>query len=312
MSPKIKYKKIKYFLEYKMPPKKQYNKKRRNGFKKNFRKQRARRVETKRREHAEIAIRNSTGGAGNTFSAYYPDPTKATSISSSTAMSMMPIRSFYRMSKGTRPNQMIGNEIFSKSLYLKGKITGLPANNTQEAFLYWGWVQDKLGLSDFTTPHVNNATRTDVENFILNQVKQHFDEQGDEMRYREKKKDNIKIVGVRKLQHPQDASYQDSVDFKCSWRTSRKVVYTQGRSIITPGQQEAGNNQNVVDSTTAPHVVDLTDSFKDSSDAKGGDIGVFLPLNSWLPFALIFVPNYSAVSPGTIQIMYNDIHYFTG
>lgn len=36
--------------------------------KRNFRKQRAKVVETKRREHAKIAIRNSNDGAGITFS----------------------------------------------------------------------------------------------------------------------------------------------------------------------------------------------------------------------------------------------------
>ena len=298
-----------------MPPKR--NNKKRNNFKKNFKKQRAKRVETKRREHAQIAIQNSTDGVGTTFSANYPDPTKATSISSTVALSMLPLRSFYRMSKGTRPNQMIGNEIFSKSLYLKGKITGLPANNTVEAFLYWGWIKDRLGLSDFTTPSRANATRQDVEDFILNQLKQHFDEKKDEMRFRENKKDNIKIVGVRKLQHPQDALLQDQIDFKCSWRTNRKVVYTkcyEPRNPTDYTEPWAGANSTFVavsdDGSGAD--VNLTDTALQTGDSSPGDIGQYLPLNSWLPWCLVYVPEYAAISPGTIQLLYNDIHYFTG
>lgn len=307
-----------------MPPKKKYQKKRQFNKKRQYRNRMPRR-EVKRREHAEIAIRNTDGGLGVTFSPFYPDPTKPTPISSSTAMSLMPIRSFYRVSKGTRPNQMIGNEIFSKSLYLKGKVTGLPANNSVESFVYWGWVQDKLSITDFTTPTVGAATRTDLEDFIVSQVKQHFDNPKDEMRYREKKKDNIKIVGVRKLQHKEDASYNDEVDFKCSWRTNRKVVYTScydptflnGAPVGSTSTAVAGSNYCLVSNGTQGSVADINvtdthDDVQSNSPALAGDIGQLLPLNNWLPFALVFTPKYADISPGTIQIQYNDIHYFQG
>ncbi len=298
-----------------MPPKKN-QKKRNNNFNKKFNRQRQRRVEVKRREHAEIAIQNSSSGTGITFSANYPDPTKATAISASVALSMMPIRSFYRMSKGTRPNQMIGNEVFSKSLYMKGKITGLPANNTIEAFLYWGWIKDRLGYTDFTTPTRATATREDLEDFVLNQLKQHFDEKSDEMRYRQNKSDNIKITGVRKLQHPNDAQLQDQIAFKCSWKTGRKVVYTKCLEdySTSTGAPWKGNNSLFADASEGHGEggINLTDTATQSGDGLPGDIGTYLPLNSWLPFALVYVPEYASVSPGTIQIQYNDIHYFTG
>lgn len=217
------------------------------------------------------------------------------------------------MSKGTRNDQMDGNEVFSKSLYLKGKITGLPANNTVEAFLYYGWIKDRLGLTDFTTPTSSNATRQDVEDFVLNQLKQHFDEKKDEMRFRENKKDNIKIVGVRKLQHPQDAQLQDQIDFKCSWRTNRKVVYTRCH-VPDMNSNWIGNNYSFVSTTADPQNPDInvTDTTQQSGDSLGGDTFQFLPLNSWLPFALVYVPEYASISPGTVSLQYNDIHYFTG
>lgn len=53
----------------------------------------------------------------------------------------------------------------------------------------------------------------------------------------------------------------------------------------------------------------MTDSFKEDIDALGGDVGGWLPLESWLPFALIY--NRSAPSDHGIKVAFNDIHYFT-
>ena len=53
-----------------MPRRKNRGKKK--NFNRNFKKQRARRVETKKREQQLTSIRNSADGAGVTFDAYYP------------------------------------------------------------------------------------------------------------------------------------------------------------------------------------------------------------------------------------------------
>jgi len=88
---------------------------------------------------------------------------------------------------------MQGVQIMSHDLYLKGQINHLANGEGEPANLFFvcGWIKDKLGFTDFSTPSVANATRTDLENFVLAQVKQHFDENVDQMRYREAKKDNI-------------------------------------------------------------------------------------------------------------------------
>ncbi len=130
------------------------------------------------------------------------------------------------------------------------------------------------------------------------------------MRFRENKKDNIKIVGVRKLVHPGDAAFQDSVDFKCSWKTNRKIPYTRCHQP-SEGDLFAGNNSTFVDATHDGNHLDLTDSSNDVGQL-GGDTGQNLPLNSWLPFCFLYTPEFAAISPGTIQVQYNDIHYFTG
>jgi hypothetical protein len=296
-----------------MPPRKS-RKPRKQNKKRNFRRQRALVVETKKRELEQINIRNSQNGAGVTFSAYYPSTIKLTNMTSE--LSMLPIRPFYRMSKGDRADQMIGNEVFSKSLYLKGKILGLPANNSVEAYLVTGWVKDRLGFTDFTTPTVANAVRQDVEDFIYNQVRQHFDSSTDEMRYRTAKKDNIHILKYKKLTHPADANFNDDIDFKAFWKTQRKVVYTQCRKALNDGTL-GGNNQLFVESNNnsgggGGNLIDVTDQAKDETDTLGGDIGQFLPLNSWLPFALIYCPKFADISPGTLALQFNAVHYFQG
>lgn len=292
-----------------MPAKKNKGKPRKN-FNRKFKKQRAKRVETKKREHALIAIRNSTNGAGVSFSSFYPDTTKATAMTA--VLSMLPVRSFYRTSRGNRPDQMEGSSIYCKNIYMKGKITGLPASNAVEAYIISGIVQDKLGLSEFTSPTVTQATRQTVEDFIYNQVRQHFDEKKDEMRYRTAKKDNIKILSYKKLTHPADAAFNNDIDFKCHWKWNRKVTYTRCRDPQDDAALQ-GNNA-LIPAADAGDLndVDFTDAFKNHTDTYGGDIGQYLPLNSWLPFSLVYVPKFADISPGTLNLQYNDVTYFTG
>lgn len=295
-----------------MPPKRKNPKKR--NFKRNYQKQRAKREETKKRETMDIAIRNSTDAGGTTFSANYPSTIKATAIAGATAITFLPLRSFYRISKGTRPNQMEGNEIFHKSLYAKVKVQGLPANNSVEIFLVHGWIRDKLGFTQFTSPSTSTATRSDVESFILNQLKQRYDEATDEMRFADKKLDNVQVLGYRKLQHPLDAAYNDSIDVKCSWKTNRKVPYTR---CYQPALQSAdpwmGNNEKVASVTTNGVVdhVNVTDS-TNAHGELGGDVGQYLPLNSHLPFMCLYCPQFASVSPSSVTVGYNDVSYFTG
>lgn len=293
-----------------MPAKKNGRKPRFNK-KRQFRKQRSRVVETKKREQQLTAIRNSNDGAGGShFSNFYPST--ITPIATTATINMLPLRPFLRMSKGTRADQMLGNEVFSKSLYLKGKITGLPANNSLEAFLVTGWVRDRLGYTPFTSPSVSTATRQNVEDFIFQQCRDHFDSEEDEMRYRTAKKDNIHIVKYQKLQHPNDANYNDDINFKASWRTNRKITYTECFKYDPDGADPlgVGGNNSLITGVGGGQVINLTDVAEEAGDTLGGDIGQYLPLNTWLPFALVYIPQWDASHKPLIA--YNSVHYFTG
>lgn len=286
-----------------MPPKKKPAKKKGNF--RNYKRNRARVAETKRRESAEVQIRNSTNGAGVTFSSNYPDTTKPTAISTSTAVNLLPLRSFYRMSQGSRKNQMLGTQVFSKDIYLKGEVQINTQISEKETYFVCGWVQDKLSFTDFTTPSRANATRTDLESFVLDQVKQHFDESVDQLRFREAKKDNIKITKYQKLQHPMDSANIGPVEIKGHWPVNRKTTYTKCAKL-------AGNNELIQNSSSTPGVtIDMTDSFKEDIDTLGGDTFGFLPLESWLPFALVYCRTFDEPASQSMTIAYNDIHYFT-
>lgn len=284
------------------------------NFKKNYRKHRARVTETKRRESAEISIRNSTNGAGVTFSPNYLDTTAATDISVGTGITMLPLRSFYRMSRGQRKNQMIGTQIYAKDLYLKGFIDSGknhpgPDLTAEPLYLVCGWVKDKLGFTDFTTPTQANATRTDLEAFVAAQLRQHFDSAEDKLRYREAKKDNIKIDKYQRLLSPPglDAGNAMPLQFKAHWKVNRKTTYTQCTSL-------PGLNDLIQNSSASPGVtIDMTDQLKDSNDTLGGDIGGYLPLESWLPFSCLYQPGHLAhPTNAPYSVQFNDILYFTG
>jgi len=269
--------------------------------------------ETKKRESAEIQIRNSTDGAGVTFSSFYPDTTKENALTGE--LSIMPVRSFYRMSKGSRPNQMIGNEIFSKQLHLKGRIMGLPSDNSVQAYLVHGFIKSALGFNNSTTPNIGSANREAVETFIANQLTEHFNDRQDEMRYRTAKKDNIQVLGYRKLQHKTEALYQDDIKFDVSWPQNRKVVYTECAQYYASNQAPNGNNPVIItsNSNTGSQSVNITDSNHHAQlDELLGDVAQYLPLQDRkLPFALIYIPKYNDAT-ATISVKYNDVHYFNG
>ena len=131
------------------------------------------------------------------------------------------------------------------------------------------------------------------------------------MRFADKKKDNIKILGYRKLQHKDDALYNDSIDFKCSWRTNRKVTYTRCyQPQVGDESTWAGNNYSFVTmDQPGGGVVDMTD-VQNQMGELGGDIAQYLPLNSYLPFCLLYCPQFASVSPSSVTIEYNDVSYF--
>ena len=296
-----------------MPPKKRKNRPKRN-FKKQYRKQRRAVVETKRREAQELAIRNSVNGAGapGTFNASYPDlmgtaTAGAFQFSATTAINNLPIQSFLRMSRGKRKNQLEGVQAYVKDIYMKLSVQTHVLSSIAPVYFVCGWIQANPDYNDFSTPTLKNATQTDLNNFIGAHLEQHFDEYQDHLRYREAKKDAIKILKYQRIQTDDTVTPPgDEVHLKMHWKVNRKVTYQEG-------QRQAGSNELVQNSDVTPGVtITMTEAFKDSGDQLGGDSQNLMPCpRQYLPFAIIYSPQFKSATSQP-QYSYNNITYFTG
>lgn len=286
------------------------------GAKRNFQKRRAPFVETKSIDDLLVA-----GKAGVLLSEQSDDtirnPVNPLEISNGTAqapntLTMLPIYSFFNMERGLSHSDIIGDNIYSR--YLKCKVEfELPRGESMikhpcDVYLVHGWVTLPLGLNFNTTPEMNDLTRTQLNQHIENQVKQYFNQRSDKLQYINKRTNNIKILGYRKLKPKQDhnlganptpqifdrmggtvvsgAGAPPPVNMSCNWPTKRKIFYTNGKSNL---QQPVGN------------------------------FGMMYPNYSWLPFMCVYNPTaseffstaYQGAQEPKIKVRYNSKHYWT-
>lgn len=241
-----------------------------------------------------LEISNGTTGAPNT-------------------LTMLPINSFFGMQPGFTSSDMIGDNVFSR--YLKCKLEfELPSNDKIirhpcDVYLVHGWVTLPMGLNYNTTPEQNDLTRTQLNEHILNQLKQYFNQRSDKLQYTSKRQNNIKILGYRKLKPNNNNNLGGSsgpivnnlatggavitgaggpplINMSCSWPMNRKVIYYSGKS----------NLSNPVN-----------------------NFGFLYPNFSWLPFCCVYNPTadeflstiYATTGEPKIKVRYNSKHYFS-
>jgi hypothetical protein len=166
-------------------------------------------------------------------------------------------------------------------------------------------------------PQRDQATQGDLQRYISNQLRPYFDDSFDKLQFRPKETTNIKIdkyvrikpdldhaIGTKAVPMIQGANDDGptaeyahgsipQVNKSHSWKTNRKVYYTQGQNTTF-----ASDNQNLY------------------------------PNDSWLPFCVIYnpdflnqvqynIPNQDAKYAGRfsqVQMMryrFNDAHYYT-
>lgn len=316
----------------------------RGAYKPSVKKQMVRRraaiVETKQRVHSDIAYLNGyLPGAQN-----YTNPLNPRPIPVDDAFTMLPLRSWTRMSHGFEEYQCVGNNIFSKYLNLKvelqfpdGERVDFPSTKTPgtwitpvnkmiekptKVYLICGWITNPMNYPVDNTPSPSlpkqsDATITALDNYIVQQLKVFFDDDEDKLQFRPKSTTNIKIEKYTQFKPKlgsaiatQAVPYNVStppgelgpaVAYRAqgsipnvrkshSWKTMRKMPLTQGKD--------------------AGYTVDKQNLY---------------PNNSWVPFAIIYNPNFAdqaaefVVDDETgeldqIQSMfvrYNDAHYFT-
>lgn len=315
---------------------------RRGAYKSNVKSQmvmrRAPIVETKQRVHSDVAQINGfpVESGGN-----IANPLNWRSLAPDDAFTNVPLRSWTRISHGFGENQVIGNSLFSKYLNFKvqvrfpdGKdilwpdgeggtltIPNKMIEKPTKLYLVCGWITESLNypLSDDTSPSLPaqaDATQTAIDSYITQQLKPFFDDDEDKLQFRPKQTTNIKIEKYVKIAPNLD-----------------KAIATQA----TPYQQwsnNLGENVNAIE----PHgsIPDVYRSWSTKTNRKlpltqgvdapfSTDKQNLFPNNSWIPFAVIYNPDYESQAsnwvqnPETgkltqIQVMeyrYNDAHYYT-
>lgn len=303
-------------------------------------------VETKQRVHSDIALINGyppgnlpLASGGNTV-----NPLNWRTLSLDDAFTNIPLRSWQRTSHGFEDYNVIGNNIFSKYLNFKMQIRfprgeqlalPVPATNPVEfynatnsmiqvpskLFLICGWITESLNYPVATVnspslPPVSDAGYEAINTYITQQLKPYFDDDEDKLQFRPKATTNIKIEKYAKLAPKLN-----------------QAIATQA----VPEHQFADSSVNIVDVKPHGSIPDVHKSHSFKTNRKipltqGAETSFttdkqnLLPNNSWIPFAVIYNPDYELQlsqwkpldgKPAqfekvcAMEYRWNDAHYFT-
>lgn len=302
-------------------------------------------VETKQRVHSDVAqINGYPSGAPQSDHVNAVNPLNWRVLPPDDAFTNIPLRSWTRISHGFGENQVIGNNLFSKYLNFKlevkfpdGSDVSVPSVKTPGTFvnvpnkiiqkptkvyLVCGWITESLNypLSSDVSPSLPAQADADGEaiaNYITQQLKPFFDDDEDKLQFRPKQTTNIKIEKYVKIAPNLDAAIASQVQPNKVWTTEGQPGYPDYKI------EHSGSVPNVYRSwsTKTNRKLPLT---------EGTDVSVYpvdkqnlFPNNSWIPFAVIYNPNYEnqlasiTIEDGEvnqtqmIQYRWNDVHYYT-
>ena len=276
--------------------------------KKNFRKRRAPFVETKRRVTSLVNAQNVN--ADGSHGANYLNQIGGLTIPNDDAITILHLDSFLRMSHGFNEQNMIGDAVYSRLIKAKYQFR-FPEGTNQlvnpcKVYLIQGWVTVPSAFTSNTSPTESAATLPNLRSHIQEQLKEYFDQREDFLRFRELTTSNMKILSWREIKPPRtqipaapsvifntDSELHVTVgtppmiNRSLTWKVNRKIHYSEGKEVA------AGSG------TTFTH-----------------DIQNLYPNQSWLPFAVVYNPDFARMSnaSGTAQTMtvaWNDIHYYS-
>lgn len=313
----------------------------RGAYKKNAKNQmvirRAPMVETKQRVHSDIATINGyLAGADNLV-----NPLNWRTLVTDDAFTLLPLLSYYRNSHGFNEWNTIGHNIFSKYLNVKTQLRFpqdelLPFTDNEsgqnytarnkmiedptKVYLICGWVTQSMNypVDNTPSPSLPAQTQADVdaiENYVTQQLKPYFDDDEDKLQFRPKQTTNIKIEKY--------VQYKPQLDTAIGTRAQ-------------PRHQFADSSPNIVEVEAHGSIpeVSRSHSFKcmkkiPLTEGKESSFPVdkqnLYPNNSWIPFAVIYNPNYQQQLANTVvdaqtgrftqvqfmEYRWNDAHYFT-
>jgi len=299
-------------------------------------------VETKQRVHSDVAqINGYPAGSPQSDHVNAVNPLNWRALPPDDAFTNIPLRSWTRVSHGFGENQVIGNNLFSKYLNFKlqvrfpdGSDISVPSIKTPgtyvnvpnkmiekptKLFLVCGWITESLNypLVNDTSPSLPAQSVADgdaIANYITQQLKPFFDDDEDKLQFRPKQTTNIKIEKYVKISPNLD-----------------NAIATQA----TPEHQFSDSSVNIIDVKEHGSIPDVYRSWNTKTNRKlplteGKEVSIYpvdkqnlYPNNSWIPFAVIYNPDYQfqlaniTVAEGEvsltqmIQYRWNDAHYYT-
>lgn len=299
-------------------------------------------VETKQRVHSDVAqINGYPAGAPQSDHTNAVNPLNWRALPPDDAFTNIPLRSWTRVSHGFGENQVIGNNLFSKYLNFKlqvrfpdGSDISVPSIKTPgtyvnvpnkmiekptKLFLVCGWITESLNyplVSDVSPslPAQSSADGDAIANYITQQLKPFFDDDEDKLQFRPKQTTNIKIEKYVKISPNLD-----------------NAISTQA----TPEHQFSDSSVNIIEVKEHGSIPDVYRSWNTKTNRKlplteGKEVSIYpvdkqnlYPNNSWIPFAVIYNPDYQfqlaniKVAEGEVsstqmmQYRWNDAHYYT-
>jgi hypothetical protein len=268
-------------------------------------------METKRRVHSIITARNfSTAGAA---SSNYQDTINGLSVPNNDAFTLLNLASFYRMSHGFLEENTIGDSVYSKRLNLKAQFRWPEGENMivnpVKVYLITGWCSQPTGWTNNTTPTEGDATQTYLFAHITNQLKEYFDQREDFLRFRERTTSNLRISKWQKV----TPNLKDAIAAPAG-QIDHEADPTKPAVIRTVGAVPFVNRSHSWPINRKIHLSEGT-ALATGNDAPSPDTQNLYPNDSWLPFAVIYNPDFARMRNAadedvTMTVAYNDIHYY--
>lgn len=296
-------------------------------------------VETKQRVHSDIATINGyLAGADNIV-----NPLNWRTLVTDDAFTNVPLRSWQRNSHGFQDYNCVGNSIFSKYLNLKIQLRfpdglkialNLPDGSGKyevinhmiqqptKVFLVTGWITESMNYPIDNVPSPSlpaqaSATQDALDAYITQQLKPFFDDDEDKLQFRPKSTTNIKIDKYVNLMPKLDSAIGTQAVPTQSWRDPALApAWTTDAHGSIPDIQKSWNSK-------TNRKIALTQGTDTSFSTDKQNL---FPNNSWVPFCVIYNPDYQEqanrsipdpTKPGqflSVQLMeyrWNDVHYFT-
>lgn len=222
-----------------------------------------------------------------------------------------------------------------------------------KVYLICGWITQHMNYPIANNPSPSLPPQSDadqdaIETYVTQQLKPFFDDDEDKLQFRPKQTTNIRIDKYVQLKPRLETAIGTKAVPVHTWTSSTVFdgsTYGTPSSIGSfnygPNPQHAGNPGNLTNATSAttsghgsiPEVskshswkcmkkIALTEGKETTFSTDNQNL---YPNNSWIPFAVIYNPNYeqqvqnTIVDPSTgrftqVQTMryrWNDAHYFT-